>query len=144
MRPASIPHTPPRGVLHGHLPPDDLLVLSTLCVWQGLAMLFCVGFFAFLPISRRRAKVRWAHLVRIGAYSLALLVLPPIAVLLGAFVIGVFAALFTPILLFVWWWQATARYLRMPHAVVVALAAVVMAALAAALAVGLVGAALGL
>lgn len=86
--------------------------------------------FILLPVSRRRAKVRWAHLGRIAAYGL---ILPPIMLLVACalLAVGGFDARFSgitarlllltsafgaPLLGVIWWACATRCYLRMPHA----------------------------
>jgi hypothetical protein len=86
--------------------------------------------FVLLPISRRRAKVRWAHIARVTAYSLqipvfiALSALFTLTVLVlvggwGAWLVAPTAALVTwgPLVLVVLWWRAAiGSYLRLPHA----------------------------
>ncbi len=82
--------------------------------------------FASLPIARRRAKVRWAHLARALAY---LLTTTPIVAFLIGFgppvswgSDGAAVLLFVTSLVLVVFWEATARtYLRMEHPVPVAL-----------------------
>lgn len=90
--------------------------------------------FILLPVSMRRAKVRWIHVWRIAAYSVFI----PVAnawLQVGLFAIGVLMhdwgyrigtrmeevnRLGTPLALMIWWWAALGRYLRMPHAFAVA------------------------
>ena len=90
--------------------------------------------FIVLPWSRRRAKVRWAHIWRVCAYSLAI----PVAVLLVCAVLfHVEAWIGSPTYrhsetafqiavagpwlgLLVWWAVAIKRYLRMPHSLAIA------------------------
>jgi hypothetical protein len=115
----------------------------------AMCLLAPIGFVT-LPVSRRRAKVRWAHIARISLYGL--LVLSVLAALLYAQSVRLavrggwwprsgsrfgapvsidtmtFAAL--PVLLFTWWGFATSRYLRIRHPWGVAAAVVVMAWLA--------------
>ena len=85
--------------------------------------------FVVLPVSRRRAKVRWAHLGRVTGYGsfvffsllLASLLLRAIGVMWESGQGGSFAAVhllwrWVPIpMLMVWWWAATSRYLCLPH-----------------------------
>ncbi|MHC5007070.1 MAG: hypothetical protein ACYTGF_06895 [Planctomycetota bacterium] len=109
----------------------------------GMLVLCPAGFLA-LPVSRRRAKVRYAHIHRVTLYSLTFVVLPISAMpaeslirdvlwqlpaaqpLWGVPVIGVYAL---PLLLVIWWSCATGRYLKIRHAWGVGLAVVVMALL---------------
>jgi hypothetical protein len=114
-----------------------------------LAMHGCAAIaFAALPVSRRRAKVRFAHVTRVAAYGAALVVAP--AVLLAAarwadeawfggpsalaLIIPQAAATLAwialPFLDLAWWSVATKRYLRMPHAWGVGLAVVIIGMLA--------------
>ena len=93
-----------------------------------------LGFVA-LPISRRRAKVRWGHITRITAYSLAPLVpLLLYAVVRFRFVEENWAVMewtdfdplfremwhlciwVVPLWLVLWWAMAIRFYLKMPHA----------------------------
>jgi hypothetical protein len=97
----------------------------------GLFVLMPFGF-GLLPVSRRKAKVRWRHIVRVMAYGL---LIPVVLVSAGIVVTG--AALLTafdssgsrpiavalavlacaPVPLVALWWTAAIRnYLRMPHA----------------------------
>lgn len=85
--------------------------------------------FIFLPISRKRAKVRWEHVARIALYSvfIPVLTLSLFALAMGAHfsidvtgerMLGVMRWLSRwPMLvgLNVWWIFAIARYLKMPH-----------------------------
>jgi hypothetical protein len=87
--------------------------------------------FLLLPGSRRRAKVRWAHIYRIAIYSLVVVVL---ASLVGYF--GMMLTLAWPnravvfiltcvplaswIALPVWWAVAIKRYLKMEHSAAIA------------------------
>jgi hypothetical protein len=95
------------------------IVASALGVWVA----FCassVAAFAALPISRKRAKVRWRHLGRCFAYLLATTT-PLIAL---ALILGLTAPVTLVLLLVVpvVWWQATAsRYLRMTESWAIAL-----------------------
>lgn len=114
-----------------------------------LANVVMAAGFMLLPISRRRAKVRYRHVLRILAYGLAF-AMPPLLVLS----LGVIQArrqygpfdwaeewrlpsLLLALAAFVVWWSlATSRYLRMPHswgigAVLTAIAALVVVLLMA-------------
>jgi hypothetical protein len=88
-----------------------------------------------LPISRRRAKVRWAHIGRVLMYA-AIIPMLVAAACVGAFAIGmvgddwqdlaVVAAVLIAwpgywLLNVAWWWAAIGRYLRIPHPAVVAI-----------------------
>lgn len=114
-----------------------------------LAAILCsVASFVFLPIARRRAKVRSAHLAR-SAFYLAIGTLPLLVVLL--IVIEAFrpprrwqvrgllsgdwndAMILVPIaaVLTWWWWVAAHRYLRMERPGAVALSVSTIAVLTA-------------
>jgi len=101
------------------------------------------GSMIVLPVSRGRAKVRWAHIGRVAAYSMFIPLLGLPAALtahnLGlvfdggrdllitiAFCIGTLAV---PAAYIVWWWMAISRYLRMPHGLLVAFLLTVMCVL---------------
>ena len=89
--------------------------------------------FVLLPVSRRRAKVRWAHVGRVTVYSL---ILPWLFVVVSGagFTGGMFyppsmtiivtttvaTGLLQLPLLVLWWTFAVGRYLRIPHGFVVA------------------------
>jgi hypothetical protein len=109
----------------------------------GTTLLCPAGFLA-LPVSRRRAKVRAAHIHRVTLYSLTLLLLPVGALVIGPLYVRlmgrfgapdpmpgpvVMAVYSLPLLLVVWWSCATGRYLRMRHAWGVGLAVVIIAVL---------------
>jgi hypothetical protein len=82
-----------------------------------------------LPMTRQRAKVRWAHIWKVTAYGV---VIPLLSVLIAtvllilwsvdvggtkALVLHVFVSLgFIPLALVAWWTFAIDRYLKMPHA----------------------------
>jgi len=104
---------------------------------QGiLTVIACPLMFAALPISRRRAKVHWEHIFRVGMYGLVFTLIPITFDILSQFGIvvrrshAILAAAIMSALLFVvlsWWWGvATSRYLRMPHAWLVGPSVVVM------------------
>lgn len=94
--------------------------------------------FITLPISIRKAQVRWSHLLRIQLYSLSLLSVP-----LAAYVVVTLTRLHLPFIsrltfayliwlvsfgLFVTWWSLAAKhYLKLPHAWGVGVSMVVLA-----------------
>ncbi len=100
----------------------------------GAMIFFACGTLVFLllPASRRRAKVRWAHIGRIVAYGAVL----PVAMLtvgwIGVFspgqlfsFLGMAVAMITAVVFcFVFWMAAIHRYLRIPNAWAVALSMV--------------------
>jgi hypothetical protein len=107
----------------------------------------CAAGFAALPVSRRQAKVRWGHIVRVLAYGFGWFV-PLIALgLLGPALrelyrvpalvdlghtlaaLAVVAAWAHLPFLVIWWSTATGRYLKMRHPWGVGLAVVIMAGL---------------
>ncbi|MCZ6835838.1 MAG: hypothetical protein O7G85_08700 [Planctomycetota bacterium] len=112
--------------------------------WERVLLLLSIQFalmpglplgFLLLPVSRRRAKVRWRHVFRVTAYSLFL----PMTVLLGLgvlFNVGLsippirsgclflgqwIFMLAIPIGLIVWWAMAIRHYLKIPNGWVVAM-----------------------
>lgn len=107
-----------------------------------------VGFLA-LPISRRQAKVRWAHIARVVAYGAGLLVLPLWGVLIGMAISSYDESLGNTVMWtsaivatyglvpieIAWWSAATGRYLKMRHAWGVGAAVAMMSALVVMLAV---------
>ncbi len=123
---------------------DGAGVLLLMLLFHAL----CAAGFAVLPVSRRRAKVRWGHILRVWAYGMGL-VAPAVlfveagialaeqdAVLLAlaGTVLLALAGLWAPFLVgaeVVWWSTATGRYLRMGHPWGVGAAVVAMALLAA-------------
>lgn len=126
---------------------DRIAMAVWLIAFAFLFQTFCAGAFAALPASLRRAKVRYAHIVRVWAYSLYLL-LPPIALTalsfastivwlrLGwyAMVASLVASAFAvPAMTIVFWRFALSRYLRLPQSWQVLTAIVAIAALASAL-----------
>jgi len=121
----------------------DLYMLTYLVAMHVL----CAAGFTVLPVSRRWAKVRWGHIIRVLLYGFGWFV-PLIA--LGALgtapvelydvpplrefgrtlaTLAVLAAWSHPAFLVVWWSTATGRYLKMRHPWGVGLAVVVMAGL---------------
>ncbi len=113
-----------------------------------VAILCSVAAFVALPIARRRAKVRGAHLVR-SAFYLAIGTLPLLVVLLlvidacrpqrrwqpGGLLTGDWsdAVIVVPLgaVLTWWWWVAAHRYLRMERPWAVALSVSTIAVLTA-------------
>jgi hypothetical protein len=130
----------------------DLEAATMLLPFLGVAVLCPAGFLA-LPVSRRRAKVRYAHIHRVTLYSMTFLLAPiaglythSVLELAGDFsrvarwlVYAVSAAtLGFPVLLVAWWSCATGRYLKIRHAWGVGLAVVAMASLATMLTIVLI------
>ncbi|HZW09090.1 MAG TPA: hypothetical protein VFF69_04225 [Phycisphaerales bacterium] len=127
-------------------------LVSAWVVIVALAVLLTPLTFYLLPVSMRRARVRRAHIARVQAYVLALLV-PAIGVWsllhtavtalfefspyivwelgLGELPIGPTAACAVGVWLLWAWHSAVKRYLRLPHALAVALAMLAIAWLAA-------------
>ncbi|MFB3106691.1 MAG: hypothetical protein ACE1ZA_17455, partial [Pseudomonadales bacterium] len=103
----------------------------SLALWVWL--LFPLTFF-LLPVSRRRAKVRWAHLFRVTAYAAFIpsAVVTVVLVLVGlgyafdglqatAFGWGHLISRYVMIpMLIIWWATAIKRYLHIPHSWAVA------------------------
>jgi hypothetical protein len=116
---------------------DDIAIdlLATAVAFYGVGI---VGLpvlpltMALLPVSRRRARVRWPHILRVFLYSLFIPVFFAYAVLGGIVVSLMLAGQQGPFLTFiigavgpwagivVWWAAAIRHYLRMPHALPVA------------------------
>lgn len=127
-----------------------LFIVTPALAFAAIFHTMCsVGFLA-LPVSRRRAKVRWRHIHRVTLYGVAIFVPPVVLTLvsdpldaqrspvlrsLGAY--GHFAALiamFGAVPLEILWWScATGRYMRIKHAAAVGFSIVVMALLTSAL-----------
>jgi hypothetical protein len=119
-----------------------------------LQVIAAIAFLA-LPISRRRAKVQWRHIARVGVYGLSLAAamtcIAFVTFLTGHMDAGggagsivrlvndVLTAIFPFAMLalapahVVWWSLATSRYLKMPHAWGVGFAVVLIGTLAAVL-----------
>jgi hypothetical protein len=121
----------------------DLFGNPVLPMLLGMVVLCPAGFLA-LPVSRRRAKVRYAHIHRVTLYSITFMVLPIGGLLAGPvfeevawnsliaqllWVAAVGAVILLPVPLVIWWSCATGRYLKIRHAWGVGLAVVVMASL---------------
>jgi len=128
-------------------------------VAMGICSALIVAFplsLVLLPVSRRRAKVRWRHIARVSLYSvfapwttLGLTHAAWAASILSGWprldeeaLIAISGA-GTPVLLFCWWWAALRNYLRIPHAFFVTLVMGLMCTLLVLMAVASVAAALG-
>jgi hypothetical protein len=110
-------------------PADSLRALHA-SGFAALMQIIAAAAFALLPQSRRKCRVRWAHVFRIMLYGLVLCFLPAVAFLLsrqistlsmkglwlspGWLMMACFLVM--PIALVAWWSTASGRYLRMPHA----------------------------
>ena len=104
--------------------------------------------FVLLPVSRRRAKVRWAHIVRVATYSLhvpagalyvlALLQLTSLVTPVSDGLVLWATGPAPLVLLVIWWATAIGRYLRIPHGIAVALLLTVVVALAILVFIGVV------
>lgn len=99
--------------------------------------------FVLLPISRRRARVRWRHIVRVFAYSLLFPALVCMGTIINAFWAYMSARGYTSrlplvhvelthdlclmafVMLALWWWVAIRRYLRMEEAWKIGLSVIV-------------------
>ena len=95
-------------------------------VWMWLLLPLS---FVFLPMSRRRAKVRWGHIARVSAYGFFI----PVTAIAGSMLcisIGyaldplidpmlrcahVLSRYFVPTLIIIWWASSIRHYLRIPH-----------------------------
>ena len=117
-------------------------VVVTLVAFQ----VCCAATFLTLPVSRRVAKVRWAHIYRVALYGL-LLATTPFALMMvstslmaypgrtmNAFLIVIALvptglAWLLPVWFVFWWSAATGRYLKMRHPWGVGIAVVVVAIL---------------
>lgn len=95
--------------------------------------LSCTVAFAALPISRRRAKVRWAHLVRAMLYSYAFVWIAAwLSLIAGVWdsrALDTITSLYwmaAPLLLISFWWCAARFYLRMSHGLAVAISVTVI------------------
>lgn len=121
-----------------------------------LAILFLPAGFVMLPVSRRKAKVRWAHIFRITIYAAPCMVVPLLFLVLGSVVFSLENSFFgsmqsrlyvfraaevimyaTIPFLIIWWGFATGRYLKMAHPWGVALAIVILVTLAVTLTITL-------
>ena len=103
------------------------VMLGGAWVWWSPFVLIPLGFI-LLPISRKRARVRWSHLGRVFAYSALIpaaacivytvscavtLMLPPLELLSNLLMI--IAMVSVPIALVIWWSAAIHKYLLIPH-----------------------------
>lgn len=112
------------GTREQWLPPDDEAVIPERAFAICLSIVLAPVGFILLPLSRRVAKVRWRHILRIGLYSVALTMLP-IGIDCYAQVAGVprraigeitlAMTLLAAMALLTWWACATSRYLRIAH-----------------------------
>lgn len=124
------------------LPQEILRSLHTLAASLWILIGLPLGF-VLLPISRRRAKVRWRHIWRITAYSLFIpATLVPASMLCTASGFPVTGPLderfrlahsllsfpFT-IGLIIWWAAAIRRYLRIPHGLAVSVSLAIVCGL---------------
>jgi hypothetical protein len=132
---ASGPYVPPSRlflVVTEEMITSDWLETITFTVpwlaWgAGITVLLPFSF-VLMPLSLRKAKVRWAHIVRVTGYSMFI----PITYLLLAVVTVVSAAILSSdatldlvaaaaryvpwLAIALWWHAATSRYLKIPHA----------------------------
>jgi len=104
-----------------------VLPLAWLCWGVAMTLLLPLSF-VLLPLSMRKAKVRWSHVIRVTIYSLfipLLMVWLSIVVIVlavfvqseGALEMYRSAVRIVPWLaLALWWHAATSRYLKIPHA----------------------------
>ena len=122
---------------------DWFAVMLPYFTWWLIAFFLMPVGFLCLPVSRRRARVRWRHIVRVGCYGLFI---PTVIVTWTAFLFAaaygwlthfdLFLQLasvliwlgFIPVLV-VWWALAIGRYLRIAHAWAVAVLLSVMSLL---------------
>lgn len=124
----------------GLSPQETAVVLLT--GFLTMTAFFSAAAFALLPQSRREAKVRWRHIIRVFLYSLALVLLLPTFFVLSRIAIFLFnsfggwleqfaiwSLVCIPLILVIWWSVATRRYLKMRHAWGVGAAVVVVAVL---------------
>ncbi len=142
------PYTPPRylhievmnytftnrGWSRTRVPLKTLKESIACMLWWVIAFSLLPIGFVLLPISRRRAKVRWGHIMRITAYGLFI---PVTIIILAAcvYMIGIaygptcaaaiqvmyYISLTVMPLVVIWWAVAIKRYLRIPHGWAVAL-----------------------
>lgn len=140
IRKGPVPYVAPRELHEALLELDGPAVLPevamgatvsvlTMSLWLGLLL---PASFVLLPVSRRRARVRWEHLARVAVYGMIV----PAALLAAATVLaGAGLALDSGLLvragqfllwfgmlpaIVLWWTAAIGRYLRMPHGLGVA------------------------
>lgn len=111
--------------------PNDARSLIKIVMYAMLLHVMMPLGFVLVPASRRIARVRWAHVIRIAAYSFMLLWIPLLTMLFslpkGNTVwpleyqrmlgwLGLTCFVVTPVALFIWWRYAIGNYLKMPHA----------------------------
>lgn len=120
-----------------------LYALARFLAWWMIAYLLLPLCFVCLPVSRRRAKVRWRHLARIALYGLFIpatiifadllcIMLAPLSAATGNAagpLIYFLTGYLTMAAVVVWWAAAIGRFLRMPHAWWVAILLSAIAAL---------------
>jgi len=123
--------------------PDEMFFLAF--PFAVYLFLCPIGFNA-LPISRKTAKVRWAHIIRISVLGIAYFPFIAMLAVLGSFMVVAGSIEFVyagelivdcawyllfgvPLYHFIWWSLAMRYYLKMPHAWGVGLAIVAMAVL---------------
>lgn len=108
--------------------------------YMFVALSLCAGTFVVLPASRKKAKVRWAHIFRVLFYSFGLLIVPWMCGTLGyglmqlgaslladaLIAVGIVTGVALPLMAFIWWSLATSRYLKMSHAWPVGLAVAII------------------
>ena len=111
---------------------DKPHALGPMVMWLGVLAMMPLSL-ALLPVTRKRAKVRWWHIARVAAYSVFIPVtsgcLTIVAWLLDEFTdfaglqsedLATLVALTgMPLLGACWWAAAIKRYLRLPHALAV-------------------------
>ncbi len=125
--------------IRGGLRPLRFILLFALLI-QALVPLGLV----VAPVSRRIARVRWSHIVRIAACGLLSLWIPLLAIMLmlptGTDPValerealtnwtGIACFMITPLALLLWWQSAVRHYLKMPQAWTVAGSVLAMAML---------------
>jgi hypothetical protein len=106
---------------------SDVMRLSLAWLAWGVGMSFLLPFsLALLPFSLRKAKVRWAHVVRVAAYGM---IIPVLLLAVAGFTLGLAAYTSvatqptSPLIRIVpwlavalWWHAAISRYMKIPHA----------------------------
>jgi hypothetical protein len=139
----------PREQLAAHFAPSARHIMAPML--PGVLMLMLMpAAFLLLPVSRKRAKVRWSHLARITCYSAALLLAIALVALAAeapyesrayffhrihewmrapGWYLLVTLYLF-PVLVGAWWFFAIRSYLRMTEPVALTLAVGLLAAVA--------------
>jgi len=144
-----------RGARTGAHRPSELWAATwggvpTLCEFTLVACAGSAATFVVLPIVRRRAKVRWEHVRRATVCGLVIVVIMVVTkwVWDGTAIAGEFQEpypwayrypsaptpwilLMLPVLLFIWWWNASRFYLRLERPAAVAASVTVVGTLAA-------------